>query len=320
MQGKFIIGIGFLSIVILGGGFMYSPHAGAISNDSPKKHSIICGLWRGAHFKLNNSESCSKNPEPSVQGPQTDLYVALGDSVAAGLGLDATSNVENENASRCGRSDQAYGAIVAQRLSMPFINTACSGATAGDLVTKQGVDGPNIAAQLDTAFSGGTPTLMTITAGANDVHWDEFIQICHRTNCATRSVTATAEAYVYALKIKLEYAFSSIQNRSNGSPPHVILTGYYNPISELCVDEQQRITLAEVNWMSTRTAQLNNTIQDVASRYSFVHFASVDFTGHDVCSSDSWLQTADDVAPLHPTAQGQAAIAESVMAVYEGDR
>lgn len=275
--------------------------------------AIRCGLWAGANFQLRASEPCTNNSRPTTQ---TNNYVALGDSVAAGLGLGESVDAMAEDV-RCGRSAQSYATTVAQELQLPLTHAACSGATAGDLVTKQGVSGPNITAQLDTAFSGGIPKLITITAGANDVHWDEFIRLCYQTNCATRTATAGAEAYLYALKLKLNYALNSVEQRSNGStPPIVIITGYYNPISTSCVDDQ-RITAAEVDWVSVRTEQLNNLLESTAKNYSFVRFAPVDFSGHDICSADPWVQGGDDAAPLHPTVQGQAVIAESVLAAFK---
>lgn len=309
MRCKSKLLIGLLFVAVVAGGLTYTPRAEAASDN---RNAIRCGLWAGANFQLRTFESCPSTSEPI---PKTNTYVALGDSVAAGLGLDAPDDNTADDV-RCGRSGQSYANTVAQELQLPLTNAACSGATAGDLVTKQGVSGPNIAAQLETAFSSGIPKLITITAGANDVHWDEFIRLCYQTNCATRTATAGADAYLYALK--LNYALSSIERRSNDStPPMVIMTGYYNPISSSCVNNEQRITDAEVNWVNARTKQLNSLLKDTVKNYSFVRFAPVDFSGHDICSPDPWVQGADDVAPLHPTAQGQAVIAESVLAAYK---
>ncbi len=309
-KGKSRLLIGLLFVTAVLGGFTFTSRAEATTGNS---NAIRCGLWTGANFQLSASESCPSNSEPI---PQTNKYVALGDSVAAGLGLDELVDAPAEDV-RCGRTGQSYATTVARELQLTLTHAACSGATAGDLVTKQGVSGPNITAQLDTAFSGGIPKLITITAGANDVHWDEFIRLCYQTNCATRTATAGAEAYLYALKLKLNYALNSVEQRSNGStPPIVIITGYYNPISTPCVDDQ-RITAAEVDWVSVRTEQLNNLLENTAKNYSFVRFAPVEFSGHDICSADSWVQGADDAAPLHPTAKGQTVIAESVLAAYK---
>jgi lysophospholipase L1-like esterase len=106
----------------------------------------------------------------------------------------------------------------------------------------------------------------------------------------------------------------TIQLRSRSNPPQVILTGYYNPVSPVCAEVQTAITPAEIEWITTQTTALNQRIQDVADRYEFVDFAPVDFTEHDLCSSDSWVQGLSDTAPAHPTAEGQQAIAAAVIA------
>jgi hypothetical protein len=44
--------------------------------------------------------------------------------------------------------------------------------------------------------------------------------------------------------------------------------------------------------------------------------APVSFAGHDLCSSEPWIQTTSDPMPFHPTATGQEAIARAVTAKY----
>jgi len=239
------------------------------------------------------------------------MYVALGDSVAAGMGLPLSATHPDDE--RCKRSTGAYGYTVASQLTMPLQHIACSGATAGDLFTRQGISGTNIAPQLDTAFANGTPALISLTAGANDIHWNEFMTKCFASTCGTRSDTRTVNGYLSWLQIKLHYAFYSVYIRSGQTPPPVIVTGYYNPVSAACSSLDPRLTPEEVSWIGAEVAALNQTIQNVASQYSFVKFAPVDFTGHDVCSVSSWVQGATDPAPFHPKAAGQQAIAKAVL-------
>jgi lysophospholipase L1-like esterase len=196
---------------------------------------------------------------------------------------------------------------------MPLLHVACSGAKVGDLFTKQAVEGPNITAQLDSAYASGTPELITITAGANDAHWDEFIRGCYAANCSNRATTLLANGYLVSLRTKLHVALTAIAERSNNKPPQVILTGYYNPLSATCTQYQSNITASEIAWLTSETDALNKTIQNVVKKYPFASFAPVDFTGHDICSGDSWVQGLTDPAPFHPTAQGQQAIAQSVL-------
>jgi lysophospholipase L1-like esterase len=247
--------------------------------------------------------------QASVQPPSTNMptYAALGDSVAAGFGL-------SDDQTRCGRSDNAYPVVIANTRHLSLIHAACTGATAGDLFTKQRKGGPNLAPQIDTAFAHGTPQLITITAGANDAHWVQFARKCYRSTCGTERDTRIADGLLAALRVKLDYTFSEIARRSGDQPPKVIITGYYNPLSAECSTIEPRLTPNEITWLSNRIELLNQTIKDVSNEYSFVMYAPVSFGGHDICADNPWVQGLQDPAPFHPNAQGQAAIARAILA------
>jgi len=286
--------------------------ATAQANTSDDGSSIWCGLWAGSNFDI--PDSCK--PPTGGGSPSTHTngaYVALGDSVAAGYGLPAGTYTSTTDTT-CARSSQGYPNLVAASLHMPLTNAACSGATVGDLFTKQAVKGPNITAQLDTAFANGTPSLMTLTAGANDVHWNDFIaNICYTTDCTADAYTTAFNGYQYLMKLKLDTALSIIYARSHGTPPPVYITGYYDPVSDACAAQQTAITPAEISWIHQRVASLNQTLQESSNKYSFVHFVPIDFTGHDICSPNSWLQPPSSAGRFHPTATGQAMIAKAVV-------
>jgi lysophospholipase L1-like esterase len=299
-------------------------HAQTASEQQSQQNTIWSGLWQGANLDLSSLGNTGTATESAADiaaqaepqsGPASKrkIYAALGDSIAAGAGLPGKATPRG-NDTRCDRSKQAYGFAVAKSAKLPIVHAACSGATAGDLVTKQSVEGPNIASQLNQAYAAGTPQLITISAGANDVKWADFIQACYYAdNCARDSSSAAAASLRAILQGKLEYAINSIYNRSGGSPPTVILTGYYNPFSPACAELQPRITATEIAWLTQQTAALNQTIREVADNHSFVKYAPVHFMGHDICSKSPWVQGLADPAPFHPTAAGQKAIARSVI-------
>lgn len=269
------------------------------------------GLWRGVNLNFGGT-SPKTTPAKPITPPPAAGYAALGDSVAAGIGLPTTGSPAG-NDSRCKRSTSAYAYTVASSMNLPLVHVACSGAKAGDMFSYQGVSGPNIEPQLRTAFANGKPQLITITAGANDVRWNEFLRTCYSTNCATRTSTAIADAYLAALQIKLYAMFLDIERRSQGSPPTVVMTGYYNPLSPSCAALQTNVTAAEITWLTGMTDALNQTIQNVTAQHSYARFAPVDFTGRDICSAEPWVQGISAAAPFHPTVEGQQAIALSVL-------
>lgn len=268
--------------------------------------SDISPIWSGLRQGFNMATGSSSDDS------HANVYAALGDSVAAGLGLKKASGSTSRDV-QCGRSPQAYTTTIARAANLPIINAACSGATAGDIFTEQGVSGPNIPPQLDAAFAKGTPALMTITAGANDAHWRGFLRTCYATNCATGASTTAANAYLVSLQLKLYYMFYAIQSRSSGTPPRVYVTGYYNPLSNNCLSS--RITSAEIAWLNAEATALNQTIQNVTNAFSsFATFVPVSFAGHDICASTPWVQGLAGKAPFHPTAAGQQAIAKAILA------
>lgn len=278
--------------------------------------SFSC-LLAGANFNVtsvsakgcNTAASTSKSTRPA---PHVQTYYALGDSVAAGLGLPS-GVLRSAQDKQCGRSSSSYASYVATRSGLPYQNLACSGATAGDLLTDQHIIGPNPEQQLGRAFANGTPELITITAGANDAQWNTFVRLCLTTNCNTltnsRIVTASTKMVKAKLIAAMEYAYF----KSGGNPPHIILTGYYNPVSLACVAQTNgQLNAYEISWLSSSLAELNTAIQSVAAAYSFVDYTNVSFTGHDICSASSWIQGINDPAPLHPTARGQQEIARNI--------
>lgn len=307
---------------------------------SSVSQAIWQGLWAGSNGEISSTinrpqpaaasaparPSTSATPTPATSGN----YVALGDSVAAGVGLPGTVQVSADY-SRCGRTSQAYPYIVAQQRNLALSHIACSGATAGDLYTKQRSGSPNLPSQLSTAFANGKPSLITITAGANDAHWDYFLRYCYSSDCAngnvaiaanqgcipdrlsTISTTNLANCYLAAMQLKLIGAFWAIHQYSGGDPPTTIVTGYYNPVSAACTTKYPNVTQAEIAWLNAEFTALNATIRQAAEQYPFVRFVPIDFTGHDICATDPWIQGIGDRQPFHPTTRGQQHIATSVL-------
>lgn len=303
-------------------GLVAAPSASALGNSS-SLNPITSGLWAGVNFSVKPTVSTPgiSTPTTTTQSPTpattpaakpkpTTKYAALGDSVAAGVGLPAASSTDDP---RCGRSSQAYAYKVAQVTGLSLAHIACSGATAGDLVSKQRLAGPNIAAQLDTAFAGGVPKVITITAGANDAHWLDIVKTCYASNCNNANVRGAFDLAQYAISAKYAATLAYTQWLSRGAtPPKIVITGYYNPVSAACASVVPQFTPAELSWMSSAVAQMNTTLRKAATGYSNVTFAPVDFTGHDICSASPWVQGQSDLAPFHPNATGQQAIATAV--------
>jgi lysophospholipase L1-like esterase len=309
----------FLSILAISAlltGTIGSGVASAVTTTTKRCNPITAGLNQGANnLQLGNYCPTSSSPSNGTTTPINNMttnrkYAALGDSVAAGLGLSG-----QYGDARCGRTTQSYPYLVAQQKGgMILVQAACKGATVGDLVTQQGVSGPNISSQLSQVYADGPPSLITITAGANDLGWIQFITKCYVATCGTATDTAATSALRTAMELKYRFALSEIQFRSNGHPPQVLVTGYYNPISNFCKGKQQFATNAEIDWLNSERNKLNQSIRNATAGYSFVKYASANFDQHGLCAAEPWSQGINDPAPLHPTARGQQEIAKSVLA------
>lgn len=334
MKRGFISGI-VISLVVAFMTLGYATISNAQGNGSP---SIWNGLRQGVAIATGNSQqsaavtfpqtptafpappSTTPTATPTPTSPSSITYAALGDSVASGLGLPLTANATSQDR-RCGRSPQAYAYEVGRHLNKPVGLYACSGASSGDLYTRQWLSNFNSRIQIDQAFVQGKPDLITITIGANDVQWSQLIRRCYYGTCGTGIQTEVANWRLTRLQQRLHYAMQQVQDRSNGTPPTIILTGYYNPVSQACATlYPERISAEEITWVSNGVQNLNQSLQQVAGQYSFAHFAPVDFSGHDICSNAPWVQGLTDQAPVHPTVQGQKAIAEAVVTAYQNAR
>lgn len=238
-------------------------------------------------------------------------YVALGDSIAAGVGLENYSD-----SSACDRTNQSYPNLVAHSLNLKLINLACSGATLPlGILDKQDVNQLAVSSQLDQLFSQPRPDLITLTVGANDIEWTTFIEKCYTGECGNADDSATVNELLATLSINLQNSLSQIQSHYKTAVPRVILTGYHQvfPAGTATCSDLNGIDPSELAWGRQQQASLNNTISTVASMYSFARYAPINFSGHELCTADSWVQRISANDPYHPTDAGQAEYARQVI-------
>ncbi|MEO7904334.1 MAG: SGNH/GDSL hydrolase family protein [Candidatus Saccharimonadales bacterium] len=236
-------------------------------------------------------------------------YVALGDSVAAGLGL---SDTEGDT---CGRSTAAYPHQVAAGLGTIVTQLACSGAKVDEGIygPQTMADNTELAAQLSIAFADGTPDVMTVTVGANDARWTRSIKQCYVWKCGSRVESVAAKVYRADLRAELYNMLYQVYRRSDGDPPKVLLSGYYAPIGDATCSDTNRLSASERTWIKQQTADLNQAIKSVIPYFSYAQYVPVSFSGHELCTTTPWVQSLDDPAPFHPTAEGQTAIARAFL-------
>jgi len=253
------------------------------------------------------SSDATKTPSPS------ESYFALGDSVAAGIGLEDPSDT-----SACDRTNQSYPNIVAKELNVNLSNIACSGAASSTgILSSQNVNNLAVNPQLNQLFAAPKrPMLVTLTIGANDIGWSKTISKCYTATCGDLADTSAIADKIVTLGTNLNSILGKIQTNYSSDIPHVIVTNYYQvfPVKGNTCDSLSGITADEINWWRTQQVSLNQVISKVSLAYPFVKVADVDFSGHELCTSDPWVQGLQDRAPYHPTANGQQAITKAILA------
>ncbi|MFI9722869.1 SGNH/GDSL hydrolase family protein [Streptomyces sp. NPDC052396] len=222
-------------------------------------------------------------------------YVALGDSVASGLGAgdyEVTSG-------RCTRSTNAYPALWAaeHHLAGPgFVFVACSGATTSDIVSTQ-------LSRLD-----GSVTMVSVTVGANDVGFADVLTECglDGERACLEHVRQARDDIDHKLPGRLDGLDRAI--REKAPQARVVVLGYPHLFAEETCDGQlvSRRGQAALNDAADR---LNAVTRHSAQAHGFV-FADVThaFTGHELCSSDPWIIAPSLFTPVsayHPDATGQ---------------
>ncbi|WP_392669328.1 SGNH/GDSL hydrolase family protein [Streptomyces sp. LN785] len=221
-------------------------------------------------------------------------YVALGDSYSSGVGSGSYDSASGD----CKRSSKAYPALWAAANSpASFAFNACSGARTGDVTAGQ------------LASLSSSTDLVSISIGGNDAGFADVMTTCvlqSESTCLSR--IATARSYVgTTLPGNLDSVYSAISAKAPSA--HVVVLGYprFYQLSGSCLAGLSETERAAINSASD---YLNATTAKRAADHGF-SFGDIatKFTGHEICSSNSWLHSVNwlDIGEsYHPTAAGQS--------------
>ncbi|QFZ23104.1 SGNH/GDSL hydrolase family protein [Saccharothrix syringae] len=219
-------------------------------------------------------------------------YVALGDSYSSGTG---TGSYYSDSGS-CKRSQYAYPALwAAANAPASFKFVACSGARTGDVLNNQ------------LSALSSTTSLVSISIGGNDAGFSDVITTCtlgtdstcvNRVNQAKSYVTGTLPGL-------LDNVYAQIRNRAPSA--RVVVLGYPRMY--------QVPGSCSVGLSDTKRAAINSAsdtlYQVISARAAAKSFAYRDvrgaFTGHEICSSDWWLNSLSWPVEesYHPNRNGQ---------------
>jgi lysophospholipase L1-like esterase len=234
-------------------------------------------------------------------------YVALGDSYASGVGAGDYTSAGGS----CDQSTNAYSALwAAANDPASYVTEACSGATTEDVISSQ-----------LSALSSST-TLVSVTVGGNNVGFSSVMEDCvllPTSYCVSDVNSAIAEAEA-DLPGDLNTMLADIA--ADAPNAKVVIVGYpefYDLAnSSTCIG----LSTTDRTDLNQGAAVLDSLLQAAAQQNGDV-FADVrpDFAGHQICDSDSYLNSVDwfDLGvSYHPTEAGQAYAYEPTFAAAAG--
>jgi lysophospholipase L1-like esterase len=252
-------------------------------------------------------------------------YVALGDSAAAGpliLPPDLSSP-------GCLRSLVDYPHVAAKELGVPLKDVTCSGATTADMTAPQQTSSGAVPPQLD-ALSEQTRTV-TVTIGGNDVGLVGAATSCINLlpgivpDCADR-FTAGGHDQLAEKIAAFEPAWGALLDAIHAKAPDadVFVAGYGTYLPRNGCWPIAPLTPRDANYIQGSIDKTNAALARQAAahdaHYVDVRTASI---GHDVCKRPGvkWFEgvvPTSVAAPMHPNADGMAAIGGLVAAAISG--
>ena len=243
-----------------------------------------------------------------VPVPPGVRLVVIGDSTAAGAGLPAVRDASRADQA-CGRSTDSYAEDLARSNGWQVMNLACNSATISQgLLGTEGRGGETVPAQIDAAQRATHASAVIVSVGADDLDWSAMLRLCAvARTCNDKATTAYFQQQLHSFS--KDYLQLLDQLAALPSHPQVIINRYYNPFDpQLTCLSKVGLTTAKERTLSSRLATLNAVLARGAVEFGFTSVRP-DFTGHQLCTTQPYVQGLGDPAPFHPTAMGQLAIA-----------
>ncbi len=248
-------------------------------------------------------------PQPAGRSLPGVQAVVIGDSTAAGAGLPLGSSPTPLDRA-CGRSPDAYADDLAMVNNWNVLNLACGGATIQNgLVGAQVLTNGQIApVQVAEAAQATQAKVIIISVGADDVSWAIMTQLCAASTACNDKVST---AYFSQLLDSFTRSYYQLLGNLANLPQHpaVLVNEYYSPFgTSIGCLARYGMTTAKEKVLLSRLGQLNAVLAQGAGAFGD-GVAVPQFTGHELCTADPYVQGPGDPAPMHPNVSGQLAIA-----------
>lgn len=278
------------------------------SGRTPRLAAVAGGLVLGL---ATVTAGCSSEP------PDSGLrYVAMGDSFTSAPGVEPRVDVT------CGRSGANYPSLVAEELRVEdFVDVSCGGARSSDVLEAQLLpSGETVPPQIE-AVTGDTD-LVTIGLGGNDAGvYGALVTVCReyagRTDAPCtdelqdRVGDEGSEALIGPTVDTLVSAIAEI--RSRAPQARILLVGYPLLIEPGTACEELPLADGDYALAAAVSTGLNTALQRAARETEAEYVDVLPATeGHGICAAEPWISGVSGVAPFHPLAEGQEAVARSV--------
>ncbi|WP_203906187.1 GDSL-type esterase/lipase family protein [Rhizocola hellebori] len=268
-------------------------------------------------------------------------YVALGDSYSSGEGtfIYHPDSDSAELPSKCHRSPQAYGPLLADAVNLGgFTFGACSGAVTDDLYVAN-PDNPHEPAQLDRITSD--TEIVTMTIGGNDVGFKQVLE-----SCISRTLGEDNSGCAYELGLEVDERIAALawqttsesterpihpltsifaDIHSRAPDAHIYIAGYPRLFGTLTDGYEQAETPsgykcvvatigpitawvdhADAQWLNAKADALNYIInaavtQAQAQQIPVTYVDPAPFAGHGHCDTfDPWIHAVKLDPQLNP--------------------
>ncbi len=249
-------------------------------------------------------------PPPKAAGASLPgvQAVVIGDSTAAAIGNPPVQHATPQDTA-CGRSLDSYAADLASVNSWNVLNLACSGATVPTgILGSQSTGGQVLPPQMTVLEQADHASVIVVSIGANDVKWVATAALCVLAAACDDQATT---AYFQSNLADFTSNFYDVLRDLAALPQHprVLINTYFDPFgSNVKCLAADGFTPAKTKALSSRLATLNTVLTQGAQTFGFIP-VHPSFEGHELCSSQPYVQGLHDKAPFHPTAAGELDIA-----------
>lgn len=236
-----------------------------------------------------------------------ELYVSMGSSYAAGLGI---APYQDGAPARCARSTRNYASQLAAKRGLALVDVGCSGAKTSAILQPWG----ELPAQIE-AVTADT-ALVTVTIGGNDIGlvgglYGASCRKLGEASCAP--ATAPTEGDYAALKTSMTGMVAAIRERAPKA--RIVLIEYPTILPPQGSCAATPLSDADADAARAKAARLLAVTREAAAAGGATVITTSEFTrGHDACAAEPWMNgyPAPGAAPYHPNRAAMTAIAQAL--------